>query len=250
MICILSTLHVLLPRSTLFPYTTLFRSGAGRPRPPRASREHHGSRGSTTQARAERAGTARPGLLSSQRRRARARAGGADVHGGRRTGGALVRLARGGGEGVDGVRRDQRHRAAAEAGPGHPRAVAAGGGAGRLDDGVERGRGDLEQVAKAGVALVHQPAEGGGVAGPQGRGRGEGPLVLGHDVPCAPQVHGVDPARLEAAMTFIGWMTQAEQNLRWTSAGGLPTQPAVASDPRYADNPMAALSDAMNSTFV
>jgi len=51
-------------------------------------------------------------------------------------------------------------------------------------------------------------------------------------------------------MTFIGWMTQAEQNLRWTSAGGLPTQPAVASDPRYADNPMAALSDAMNSTFV
>lgn len=59
-----------------------------------------------------------------------------------------------------------------------------------------------------------------------------------------------DPARLEAAMTFIGWMTQAEQNLRWTSAGGLPTQPGVASDPRYADNPMAALSDAMNSTFV
>ncbi len=65
-----------------------------------------------------------------------------------------------------------------------------------------------------------------------------------------PVQRNADPARQTAAMTFIGWMTQAEQNLFWTGAGGLPTQAAVASSPGYADNPMAELSDAMNSTFV
>ena len=59
-----------------------------------------------------------------------------------------------------------------------------------------------------------------------------------------------DPAKVEAAMTFIGWMTQPEQNLKWTTAGGLPTQPEVASSPEYAENPMASLSDAMANTYV
>lgn len=59
-----------------------------------------------------------------------------------------------------------------------------------------------------------------------------------------------DPAEVEAAMTFIGWMTQPEQNLEWTSAGGLPTQPEVASSPEYAENPMSALAEAMNNTYV
>src|SRR5690606_10278438 len=56
--------------------------------------------------------------------------------------------------------------------------------------------------------------------------------------------------RTAAAMTFIGWMTQPEQNLTWTSAGGLPTQPEVAASAGYAENPMSALSEAMNSTYV
>lgn len=59
-----------------------------------------------------------------------------------------------------------------------------------------------------------------------------------------------DPAKQAAAMTFIGWMTQPEQNLFWTAAGGLPTQPAVAASEGYASNPMAALSDAMATTYV
>jgi len=59
-----------------------------------------------------------------------------------------------------------------------------------------------------------------------------------------------DPAEMEAAMTFIGWMTQPEQNLEWTSAGGLPTQPEVATSPEYAENPMSALAEAMSNTYV
>jgi multiple sugar transport system substrate-binding protein len=59
-----------------------------------------------------------------------------------------------------------------------------------------------------------------------------------------------DAAKQAAAMTFIGWMTQPEQNLFWTAAGGLPTQPEVATSEGYAGNPMAALAEAMESTFV
>ena len=59
-----------------------------------------------------------------------------------------------------------------------------------------------------------------------------------------------DAAKQAAAMTFIGWMTQPEQNLFWTAAGGLPTQPAVAASEEYAANPMSALGEAMEGTFV
>lgn len=65
-----------------------------------------------------------------------------------------------------------------------------------------------------------------------------------------PRQRNADPAKVDAAMTFIGWMTQPEQNLKWTSAGGLPTQPAVASSADYASNPMSKLADAMNRTYV
>lgn len=59
-----------------------------------------------------------------------------------------------------------------------------------------------------------------------------------------------DAARQEAAMTFIGWMTQPEQNLFWTAAGGLPTQAAVAASEGYASNPMTAVAEALDGTFV
>ena len=65
-----------------------------------------------------------------------------------------------------------------------------------------------------------------------------------------PASRNADEARTAAAMTFIGWMTQPEQNLTWTAAGGLPTQPEVAASAGYAENPMSALSEAMNSTYV
>lgn len=58
------------------------------------------------------------------------------------------------------------------------------------------------------------------------------------------------PEEQAAALTFINWMTEAEQNLRWTSAGGLPTQPAVAEHEGYADNPMTAVADALPNTYM
>jgi multiple sugar transport system substrate-binding protein len=54
----------------------------------------------------------------------------------------------------------------------------------------------------------------------------------------------------EAALKFMSWMTQPEQNLAWTAAGGLPTQAAVAEHPGYQDNPMTAVRSALPSTFV
>lgn len=65
-----------------------------------------------------------------------------------------------------------------------------------------------------------------------------------------PRQRNADPAEQEAAMAFISWMTQAEQNLTWTSAGGVPTQPAVADSAEYAENPMSALADAFDTTYV
>jgi len=59
-----------------------------------------------------------------------------------------------------------------------------------------------------------------------------------------------DPDRQAAAMAFIGWMTQPEQNLFWTAAGGLPTQGAVAASEGYASNPMTGVADALDGTFV
>jgi multiple sugar transport system substrate-binding protein len=58
------------------------------------------------------------------------------------------------------------------------------------------------------------------------------------------------PEEQAAAATFIAWMTQPEQNLAWTAAGGLPTQSAVAEGEGYASNPMTAISEALPNTFV
>lgn len=53
-----------------------------------------------------------------------------------------------------------------------------------------------------------------------------------------------------AALEFIAWMTQPEQNLTWTAAGGLPTQPEVAESEGYQDNPMTAVKEALPNTYV
>ncbi|MEX2535858.1 MAG: ABC transporter substrate-binding protein [Trueperaceae bacterium] len=65
-----------------------------------------------------------------------------------------------------------------------------------------------------------------------------------------PVQRGGDEREQEAALTFISWMTQPEQNLVWTSAGGLPTQEVVADHPDYQENPMTAVKDALPDTFV
>lgn len=59
-----------------------------------------------------------------------------------------------------------------------------------------------------------------------------------------------DEREREAALTFISWMTQPEQNLTWTSAGGLPTQEEVANHPEYQDNPMTAVAEALPDAYV
>lgn len=58
------------------------------------------------------------------------------------------------------------------------------------------------------------------------------------------------PEEQAAALEFIAWMTQPEQNLTWTSAGGLPTQPEVADSEGYQSNPMIAVKDALPNTYV
>lgn len=65
-----------------------------------------------------------------------------------------------------------------------------------------------------------------------------------------PVQRGGSPEEQAAALEFIAWMTQAEQNLTWTAAGGLPTQPAVAESEGYQDNPMTAVKEALPNTYV
>lgn len=60
---------------------------------------------------------------------------------------------------------------------------------------------------------------------------------------------GYDANKRKAALEFISWMTQPAQNLRWTSAGGLPTQPVVAQDKSYDNNPMQELFEALPNVY-
>jgi multiple sugar transport system substrate-binding protein len=59
-----------------------------------------------------------------------------------------------------------------------------------------------------------------------------------------------DPNKLEASKEFVRWMTAAEQNLYWTTSGALPTQPIVAEDERYADNPMQAIAANLDALYI
>ncbi|MEX2540351.1 MAG: ABC transporter substrate-binding protein [Trueperaceae bacterium] len=59
-----------------------------------------------------------------------------------------------------------------------------------------------------------------------------------------------DPEEQAAALTFISWMTQAQQNLTWTAAGGLPTQAEVADHSDYQSNPMTAVKEALPNSYV
>ncbi len=52
-----------------------------------------------------------------------------------------------------------------------------------------------------------------------------------------------------AALEFMSWITQPAQNLTWTTAGGLPTQPVVASDKSYDNNPMQELFEGLPNVY-
>ncbi len=103
------------------------------------------------------------------------------------------------GEVAGAVGPDEVDRAAGPAGARELAAQEAGGGLGRLDQGVERPRAVLEVVAAGGVRGRHQPAEGGDVARLQRLDPLAHPLVLAQDVPgplAADRVEGV-PVGLE-----------------------------------------------------
>jgi multiple sugar transport system substrate-binding protein len=61
------------------------------------------------------------------------------------------------------------------------------------------------------------------------------------------QAASYDKNKRLAALEFMNWMTQPAQNLTWTSAGGLPTQPKVADDKSYDNNPMQGLFSGLAS---
>ena len=63
------------------------------------------------------------------------------------------------------------------------------------------------------------------------------------------QAASYDKNKRLAALEFISWMTQPAQNLTWTSAGGLPTQPVVAQDKSYNNNPMQELFKGLPNVY-
>ncbi|MCR4401626.1 MAG: ABC transporter substrate-binding protein [Firmicutes bacterium] len=64
-----------------------------------------------------------------------------------------------------------------------------------------------------------------------------------------PKARQVDKKRQEAALKFIGWITQPQQNLFWTGAGGLPTQPVVAQDKSFDNSPMKPVFASLGNVF-
>jgi multiple sugar transport system substrate-binding protein len=65
-----------------------------------------------------------------------------------------------------------------------------------------------------------------------------------------PKQKNVDAKRQAAALTFVNWITLAEQDLAWTAAGSLPTQPGVASSSGYATNAMNVLKNALPGAYI
>lgn len=63
------------------------------------------------------------------------------------------------------------------------------------------------------------------------------------------QAANYDRNKRLAALEFMSWMTQPAQNLFWTRAGGLPTQPAVAQDRSYDNNPMQGLFEGLPNVY-
>ncbi|MBI0447084.1 ABC transporter substrate-binding protein [Deinococcus sp. DB0503] len=65
-----------------------------------------------------------------------------------------------------------------------------------------------------------------------------------------PKQHaGYDANKRQAALVFMSWLTQPAQNLTWTSTGSLPTQPAVAKNPQFANNPISGVFDRLSSVY-
>ncbi|MFZ2636382.1 MAG: ABC transporter substrate-binding protein [Rectinemataceae bacterium] len=60
---------------------------------------------------------------------------------------------------------------------------------------------------------------------------------------------GYPAAKRAAALTFVAWITQPENNLYWTQAGGLPTQPAVAADKSFDNSMVSGLFEGLPNVY-
>ncbi|PNY79453.1 ABC transporter substrate-binding protein [Deinococcus koreensis] len=63
------------------------------------------------------------------------------------------------------------------------------------------------------------------------------------------QKPGYDAAKRKAALEFMAWMTQPEQNLAWTATGSLPSQAAVAKNAQFEKAPINGIFDRLDSVY-
>ncbi len=89
-----------------------------------------------------------------------------------------------------------------------------------------------------------------GVAGFPNLGGGTYKDWAGGSFLALPKQKNVDAKRQAAALTFVNWLTMAEQDLAWTAAGSLPTQPGVTSSSGYAPNPMNVLKTSLPGAYI
>ncbi|SMB80048.1 ABC transporter substrate-binding protein [Deinococcus hopiensis] len=60
---------------------------------------------------------------------------------------------------------------------------------------------------------------------------------------------GYDANKRKAALAFMAWITQPEQNLSWTSTGSLPSQSVVAKNPKFDNAPISGIFDRLGSVY-
>ena len=60
---------------------------------------------------------------------------------------------------------------------------------------------------------------------------------------------GYDANKRAAALEFMNWMTQPAQNLAWTATGSLPTQAAVASNTKLANQKISGIFSKLSSIY-
>ncbi|PYE56532.1 ABC transporter substrate-binding protein [Deinococcus yavapaiensis] len=63
------------------------------------------------------------------------------------------------------------------------------------------------------------------------------------------QPQGYDANKRAAALAFIGYLSGAASNLTWTSTGSMPTQKAVASNPKLANSRVSGVFDRVGSLY-
>ena len=64
------------------------------------------------------------------------------------------------------------------------------------------------------------------------------------------QAASYDRNKMQAGLVFIGWMTQAAQNLAWTESGSVPTQPSVATNAKFKDNVIGEAFGGLKDTYI